>query len=134
MMVFNNIDDIHNCLQYVENFDIFSNGEIEKIDKDNNKFNGIVLNLKRVFKEGFLLPAFGVSMHQETLNELESGKWLQINFNEEQIQNGLNFNSLLFKLETTQGFNLIRKFQDRYDGRCLYLNLSQKTDLNSLIE
>ena len=134
MMVFNNIDDIHNCLQYVENFDIFSNGEIEKIDKYNNKFNGIVLNLKRVFKEGFLLPAFGVSMHQETLNELESGKWLQINFNEEQIQNGLNFNSLLFKLETTQGFNLIRKFQDRYDGRCLYLNLSQKTDLNSLIE
>ena len=135
MMIYNDSENgLHNCLKFVENFEIFSAGESEKIDASDIRFNRIFQNLENVFKDSFLLPAFGVSLHHETLNERENGVWLQINFSEEQTKNGLNFNSLLFKLEKTQGFNLIRLYENKYEGRCLFLNLDFEQDLNSIIE
>ncbi|MBO5954358.1 MAG: hypothetical protein J6Q13_00130 [Clostridia bacterium] len=135
MVIYNNNENsLHDCLKFVENFEIFNAGKSEKIDETDNRFNHICLKLENVFQESFLMPAFGVSLHQETLNEMEKGVWLQINFNQELTKSGLNFNSLLFKLESVQGFNLIRKFNNKYDGRCLYLNLMKEIDLNAIIE
>lgn len=135
MVIYNdNENSLHNCLKFVENFEIFNAGKGKKIDETDTRFNRIFQNLENVFKNSFLLPAFGVSLHQETLNERENGVWLQINFKKEQTKNGLNFNSLLFKLEKTQGFNLIRLYENRYEGRCLFLDLDFEQDLNSIIE
>ena len=135
MVIYNdNENSLHNCLKFVENFEIFNAGKGKKIDETDIRFNRIFQNLENVFKNSFLLPAFGVSLHQETLNERENGVWLQINFKKEQTKNGLNFNSLLFKLEKTQGFNLIRLYENRYEGRCLFLDLNFEQDLNSIIE
>ena len=135
MVIYNdNENSLHNCLKFVENFEIFNAGKGKKIDETDIRFNRIFQNLENVFKNSFLLPAFGVSLHQETLNERENGVWLQINFKKVQTKNGLNFNSLLFKLEKTQGFNLIRLYENRYEGRCLFLDLDFEQDLNSIIE
>ena len=135
MMIFldseNSLVDILNC---VESFEIFNQGNCERVVENSGEFNKILNGVKDVFCSAILMPAFGVSLHNETLNEREKGVWLQINFSEELTKNGLNFNSLLFKLETTQGFNLIRLFENEYEGRCLFLDLESSTDLSSIIE
>lgn len=134
MMVYEEKENsLIDCLKYVESFEIFNNGEVEIVTNEQDKFNQIFNNIKEVFASSRLMPAFGVSLHNETLNELKNGNWFQINFNKEQIKNGLNFNSLLFKLEETQGFNLIRLYENKYEGRCLYLDLNNEIDLNTVI-
>ena len=134
MMVYEDKENsLTDCLNYVESFEIFENGNIEMIDFKHKKFNLILNKVKDLFCESRLMPAFGVSLHKETLNEMKNGSWLQINFSKQQMKNGLNFNSLLFKLEKTQGFNLIRLYENKYEGRCLYLDLNCEIDLNSVI-
>ena len=134
MMIFlENENSLVDILNSVESFDIFNQGDCEKVGKNSGEFNKILNGVNDVFCSAILMPAFGVSLHKETLNEREKGVWLQINFSEELTKNGLNFNSLLFKLETTQGFNLIRKYKDKYDGRCLYLNIQNEMNLKTLL-
>ena len=79
------------------------------------------------------MPAFGVSIHEETVNAMQNGEWLKLNYNAEMDKEGLLFTSLLFRLEECQGFNLIRLYGERYDGRCIYLDLPKTTDLKQLI-
>ena len=134
MMVFeDNENSLMDCLNFVESFEVINNGYVEKVCKKEEKFNVILNKVKDLFCESRLMPAFGVSLHNETLNEMKNGNWLQINFNKEQIKNGLNFSSLLFKLEETQGFNLIRLYENKYEGRCLYLDLNNEIDLKSVV-
>ena len=130
----NNEISICDCLQFVESFDVFCNGNITKFQPDNDEFLIIKQRLIDIFQSARLMPAFGVSLHNETLNELKYNKWLQINFKKEQTKNGLIFNSLLFKLEQTSGFNLIRLYNNKYEGRCIYLDLGENIDLNSIVE
>lgn len=123
-----------NTLNFVESFTIFNNGKSKEINKNNKSFFIINEQLENLFKSARLMPAFGVSLHNETLNELKYNNWLQINFEKELNKNGLNFTSLLFKLDNTSGFNLIRLNNGRYDGRCLYLDLSENIDLQTIIK
>lgn len=135
MMIYeDNENSLTDCLNSVESFEIFNNGKVEIVTNEQDKFNEIFNNIKEIFASSRLMPAFGVSLHNETLNELKNECWFQINFNKEQIKNGLNFNSLLFKLEETQGFNLIRLYENKYEGRCLYLDLDYEKDLKDIIK
>ncbi len=134
-MIYNdNENNLADILDNIESFSIFTNGKTNVIDFKMGKFLNVKNKLKDVFNHARLMPAFGVSLHEETQRELESGNWLQINFQNEQTQNGLSFNSLLFKLEETQGFNLIRLFNKKYEGRCLFLDLDETIDLLKIIE
>jgi len=134
MIYEDNEKSLIDCLNFVESFEILNNGKVEIVTNEQDKFNQIFNNIKEIFASSRLMPAFGVSLHNETLNELKNGCWFQINFNKEQIKNGLNFNSLLFKLEETQGFNLIRLYENKYEGRCLYLDLENEKDLKDIIK
>jgi len=106
----------------------------KRVIANSDEFHKIKNNLLLIFSNSRLMPAFGVSLHKETLNELKSGAWLQINFSQPQTKNGLPFNALLFKLEETKGFNLIRLFDGKYEGRCLFLDLDQQTNLKDIVE
>lgn len=121
-------------LKFVDNFEIFNNGETKKISQQENGFLAIKSKLRDLFLSARLMPAFGVSLHDETTKELQKDVWLKINFSKIVEKNGLPFSSLLFKLEEVQGFNLIRLYNDRFDGRCLYLDLEEEIDLRSLIK
>ena len=121
------------CLNYVNNFYIFENGKKKEINKTNKDYFKILTRLEQLFSTSLVMPAFGVSLHNETIEEIKKDYWLQINFSEELVKNGLNFNSLLFKLEETSGVNLIRNYNNLYEGRCIYLNLDEETNLKNLI-
>ena len=117
----------------IESFEVYNSGEKELIFKQDVSFVKIKNSINNLFSNSRLMPAFGVSLHNETLKELKSGNWLQINFSELLTKNGLPFNSLLIRLEEVQGLNLIRLYQNRFDGRCLYLDLDSNFDLEDII-
>lgn len=74
------------------------------------------------------MPAYGVSLHSLTLEEMKSGKWVEFIFSQIYEYNGMPFEKLLVKVESGfHGFNLIRyNSACGYDGRCFYLDLVTK--------
>ncbi|MBQ9796015.1 MAG: hypothetical protein IJW36_03575 [Clostridia bacterium] len=133
LCVNDNASSLVDIVESVDNFEIYNNGEIKKIPQQADEFLTMKSKLRGLFSCARLMPAFGVSLHNETTQELKKDVWLKINFNKIEEKNGLYFSALLFKLEDVQGFNLIRLYNGKYDGRCLYLDLDEPTDLKSLL-
>ena len=93
--------------------------------KGDDKFELVLDKLKTTTESAHDMPAFGVSIHKDTISAKEDGTWLELNFDSPQEFNEMPFESLLFEIKPDdQGFNLIRKFNGKYDGRCFYLNLN----------
>ena len=132
-IVYDNSNSLTDLCEKISSFFVYNNGVRQEINLNSNQFVKIKNNLFSIFSNARLEPAFGVSLHELTLNELKNGQWLELNFANEQTKNSLPFNSLLIKLENTGGFNLIRKYKDNYTGRCLYIALEKITDLTSVI-
>lgn len=126
----NNLIDV---LENVKSFQIYKQGEVEVVDEE-CKIVEIKNRLYNLFSQSYLIPAIGVSFHDETIEELNKEEWLRINFNKELIKNDLPFNSLLIRLEKTSGFNAIRLYNGKFEGRCLYVNLNEEVDLKELIK
>jgi len=118
----------------IESFTIFKDGKQIEITPKNKKFNSIISAVEELFSKGQILPAFGVSLHAETQNALTSDEWLQINFKEKLIKNGLPFSALLFKLDNVYGVDLIRVNNNRYEGRCIHLNFFENLNLINIIK
>ena len=123
---------MYNTLEHLESIELIQNGKIHKLSQQ--EFQQTFARLQDLFGEARVMPAFGVSIHEETVNAMQDGEWLKLNYNSEMDKEGLLFTSLLFRLEECQGFNLIRLYGERYDGRCIYLDLPQTTDLKQLIK
>ena len=135
MLIYNvNENNLIDTLKNIDSFEIFENGKQKKILINDKKFNKIKTSLEDLFSNSKLMPAFGVSLHNETLKEMMKGNWLQINFSNEINISGMLFNALLIKLEKTNGVNLIRLYNNKYEGRCIYLDFEEEIDLNDLIK
>lgn len=122
-------DSIADCLDCIESIEIYNEGKKTLFISDNKYFAKTVANLKNVFNNARLMPAFGVSLHYETIKAIKLGKWIKINFSKELTKNDLSFTSLLFEITTTQGVNLIREYSGKYEGRCLYVDFDKEIDL-----
>ena len=93
--------------------------------KGDDKFELVFNELKATTQNAHDMPAFGVSIHNDTIDAKESSTWIELNFDSPQEFNEMPFESLLFEIKPEdQGFNLIRKVNGKYDGRCFYLNLN----------
>ena len=128
-----NTNSFTEIMKNIESFNIYKNGTKQKINKNNKNFELITEKLQEIFSQARIMPAFGVSLHNDTIQVLQNNIWLEINFNTEQTLNDLPFSSLLFKIEESYGVNLIRKYKDKYDGRCIYLDFMQQIDLTNII-
>ena len=70
------------------------------------------------------MPAFGVALHNECVNALNDGVWVEFLFANRLSHNEMFFDSLLVNVEKeNSGFNLIRKVDGEYCGRCFYVDL-----------
>ena len=77
------------------------------------------------------MPALGVALHDETINALKKGVWLEVCFSKIIHHNEMPFDSLLIEVcEDFSGFNIIRKNNGVYGGRCFYIALKNKTMKN----
>ena len=121
-------------LNEIEFFEIIRKGKITKIEKNNPLFKLICENVENLFLSSRLEPAFGVSLHNETLKELECDDFLKIKFSKSLTINDLPFESLLIKLEdSAYGCNIIRENNSDYFGRCFYLFFNDMQNLQNLI-
>ena len=124
-------ENLKDIVQEVKSVEFFVNGKKQVLGHQQSlKF---LNSLKMLFGFARVVPALGVALHNETTVALQKDEWIKLNFEEEKDFNGLLFSALLFKLEETGGINLIREHNGEYQGRCIYLNLNEITDLKSLM-
>ena len=113
------------------NLIVYDNGNKHLYFKGDDKFEKIYKSLIETTDLSHDMPAFGVSLHNETNNALKKGTWVELVFDTEKSFNDMPFDTLLFKVEAEDsGFNLIRKFDGKYEGRCFYLSLDD--NMNNL--
>jgi hypothetical protein len=107
---------------------IFNNGTTHEFTPDSAEFKEIMKEFLYLINDAHEMPAYGVSLHEETTQALSNGLWLKFDFDEEREHNDMPFTSLLIYVNPQdQGFNLIREYQQRYEGRCFFLSLQQNT-------
>lgn len=95
---------------------------------DDEQFKQYQEILQNLLKNSHDMPAFGVSLDQETKKAMQSGAWLQLTYPTAQEVNGLPFDTLLIELRPNDsGFNIIRGNNAIYDGRCFYIDLVDTT-------
>ena len=102
---------------------VIIDGEFNEV-RDTQKLNNI---LSDMLKDSHEMPAFGVSVHTETLKVINNGVWLRLQYNGTQVVDEMNFDELLIQVEPNYtGFNIIRGNRGIYEGRCYYIDLIQK--------
>ena len=126
-------DTMVDCFDFVEKIEILNDGKVRVFKNDSKYFAKTVENLKNTFEQARLMPAFGVSIHDDTIEAIAHGEWIKVYFTRELEKNGLPFNSIVFKLDTVTGMNIIREYNNRYDGRCLYVDFDTEVDLNKAL-
>lgn len=111
---------------------IYNNNQEVSFEPDSQEFNKIVEELSNLSQSSREAPAFGVSLHNETIAAMEEGLWIEANFNKTISHNDMPFDSLLIQVVGEySGFNIIRKYDNKYEGRCFYVDLID-TNLSSL--
>lgn len=134
MMVVNDNDNIKEAIKQIESFVVYQDGKQTFIDKSNKDFSKFIERIEDCFSFSRIMPAFGVSLHDLTVEDMKKGDWLKINFSNTQTINELPFEALLFRLDECYGINLIRQTEGKFQGRCIYLDLNEKTDLKKIVE
>jgi len=134
-MVYEKLEnEMLNNLQQIKSIKIYTNGDVKTISKDEKIFLEINNKLKDLFSNSRIMPAFGVSLDENVKQEIQTDNWIELEYSQTQTLNGLSFDKLLFRLEECYGFNLIRNFNNSYNGRCIFIDLDKLTDLNELVD
>ena len=97
----------------------------------------IIDSIKEIFNSHREMPAFGVSLDKETRDAKTSGLWIELVYNTPVKYIGMCFDKLLIEVDRNYtGFNIIRHYKGKYDGRCYYVDLSTSMEplYNTLID
>ncbi len=103
---------------------VYDDNTSTTLSKGDDKYEEILLSLESIIKGAHEMPAFSVSLDEETRKELKKGFWIELVFDTEKFYGGMNFDKLLISIKPeNSGFNIIRHNNGKYDGRCFYLDL-----------
>ena len=130
-----NTNSLFNNIAETSQIVVFNQGSTFTFNRGDDKFEMILNAFLNTIKNAREMPAFGVSLHDETTSALKLGTWIEFVFDRPQSHNDMPFESLLVSVEPDHtGINLIRKQNGKFDGRCFYLDLSTNLKvLHSLI-
>jgi hypothetical protein len=121
------VNDWNTIISSASSVVVYTNGEQLCIGKEDKNFGAIVDGFLAMIDGGHDMPAFGVSLDTETRVAMKTGMWLEFMYNRAYEHNGMPFESLLLELNSDySGFNLIRKANGKYEGRCFYISLVDK--------
>ena len=130
-----NTNSLFNNIAETSQIVVFNQGSTSVFNHNDDKFEMILNAFLNTIKNAIEMPAFGVSLHDETTSALKLGTWIEFVFDRPQSHNDMPFESLLVSVEPDHtGINLVRKQNGKFDGRCFYLDLSTNLKiLHSLI-
>ncbi len=129
------MEDIFNVYEKAVAINVYTVGDKKTYQSGTKEFRDILKCWNEMLENAYDMPAYGVSLHKQTLEEMKSGRWIEFDFGKQLEYNGMPFEKLLVQVESVyQGFNLIRyNKKGGYDGRCFYINLVGK-DMSKLCE
>lgn len=135
MSTINYLDDyqIYDFFEETDSITIFKDGKEKTFPNTSSEFDDLLTKFMNMIYDSYEMPAFGVSIHEHTMQALQSGFWIKFNFKEQMRHNDMPFDALLVNImPNDKGFNLIREVDGKYEGRCFYLNL--ENDMQSLYD
>lgn len=125
--------EIDEYLGYINKINVIVNGKRKTYLISDNEFRLILSEMGYILGDCHDMPAFGVSIHNETVNAMKKGVWVEFFFPDTMTHNEMPFDGWLVQVEKDfTGFNIIRKYQEKYDGRCLYMRLMNGKSLDGL--
>lgn len=104
---------------------VYSDGVKTSYAAGSAPFSEIIASWNEMTEGARQMPAYGVSLHAETLKAMQKGVWAEFDFGKTKSSGGMTFERLLIEVQKSfSGFNLIRyNSKGGYDGRCYYLSL-----------
>lgn len=116
--------EINEYLEYINKISVIVDGKKKILLLSDNEFRLLISEMEYILSDCHDMPAFGVSLHEDTMNAMKSGKWVEFSFPETMEHNEMPFDAWLIGVEKDfSGFNIIRKTDGRYEGRCYYMRL-----------
>lgn len=111
--------------------EIYNNGQIlELTESEQKKFDELFCS---AITDARQMPAFGVSLHDDTIEAMQNGFWIKFIFDGKMIKSEMPFDELLINVQQDcHGLNVIRGNDGVYEGRCYYLDL--KSTLNEVYD
>lgn len=123
-------DSLTDCFEVASKMIVSFDGNEFEIEKGNDKFEKVISSLLKTTKDSHEMPAYSVSLDEETRKERKNGIWIEFVFDSNCRHEGMDFESLLIKVQKEDyAINLIRKYDGKYEGRCFHLSLSGSTKL-----
>lgn len=125
----NKEDDVTFYFDKASTLNVFDDGKITTFKKGDEKYQTIVSAMLEMTKNSRPMPAFSVSLDNETREDMKKGFWVELEFETTQTALEMHFDALLVKIERQyNGINIIRKLNGKYEGRCFYLDLEKDMD------
>ena len=110
---------------YAESIIVYKDSNTEEYNKHTPQFDLLLDSFLITCEGAHEMPAFGVSLHNETILALTKGTWIEFKFNKSLTHNEMPFSRLLIEVNGEySGFNIIRYHNEEYSGRCFYFNLN----------
>ena len=104
---------------------VIADGREHCFEKDDVAFQAIIKAWDEMTATAIRMPAFGVSIDELTRREMKQGLWTEFRYEKETSCAGMAFDRLLICVkEEFRGFNVVRHVQEKYQGRCFYVDLS----------
>lgn len=103
---------------------VYDEGERREWAPESNGGAKLLSAWKKMTENSVQMPAFGVSIDSLTKEEKKKGLWIEFLFEGEQMVGGMPFSRLLVGIRPEyRGFNVIRFWENGYNGRCFYVDL-----------
>ena len=119
--------NVLDLFEEVNMIEFYYNGQQIEISSDQQeKFEELFCNALEGAQQ---MPAFGVSLHDLTMQNMKEGLWIKFIYNKTIVKSEMPFDSILINItKDCHGINLIRGNDEIFEGRCYYLNLKGTLD------
>ena len=119
---------LENITQYASGVNVYIEGESAAYPVGSEKFEEICASWNNMLDGAYTMPAFGVSLHEETLREMGRGVWAEFEFDGQYSSDGMTYEKLLVTVRPDwRAFNIVRyTAESGYYGRCFHYNLGGK--------
>lgn len=113
-------------LPLVTNYNLFVNGNVVELTE--TEMQGLQEQVQKMFEGSHTMPAFGVVTNDIYQEDIKSGYFISMKFDCPIQINDLPFDELVFRVEKDfHGFNLMRGMNGIFQGRCIYIDLQERT-------
>lgn len=109
-------------LPFVSTYSLMVDGNVVELSEQEQQ--SLEESVCQMFENSFTMPAFGVVFDKMFQEDVKTGVFVSLKFDQPMEVNNLPFDELVFKVDPTfQGFNLMRGNHGVFQGRCIYIDL-----------